>query len=214
MPHPAPRPLDALRQHTRAVILTAEGCALSDALCDLAAQSSTPCEIVDDPLMAVAALTVIEREGDASERPALVLAERQIDDLDGLFAVVRTRLRRVSVWVFEADIAIEIQRGQVQEAPDAPPRAASPRASGITPPQLRIARTAEPPAHATTLGHGSAALVDGVQDGGAFGEEQLDGDAEDPPGPSGNAVTPEELEMLLDLFEGDRGPRRDDGGGR
>jgi hypothetical protein len=214
LPHPAPRPLDALRQHTRAVILTAEGCALSDALRGLAAQSSTPCEIVDDPLMAVAALTVIEREGDASERPALVLAERQIDDLDGLFAVIRTRLRRVSVWVFEADIAIEIQRGQVQEAPDAPPRAASPRTSGITPPQLRIARTAEPPAHATTLGHGSAALVDGVQDGGAFGEEQLDGDAEDPPGPSGNAVTPEELEMLLDLFEGDRGPRRDDGGGR
>ena len=214
MPHPAPRPLDALRQHTRAVILTAEGCALSDALRGLAAQSSTPCEIVDDPLMAVAALTVIEREGDASERPALVLAERQIDDLDGLFAVIRTRLRRVSVWVFEADIAIEIQRGQVQEAPDAPPRAASPRTSGITPPQLRIARTAEPPVHATTLGHGSAALVDGVQDGGAFGEEQLDGDAEDPPGPSGNAVTPEELEMLLDLFEGDRGPRRDDGGGR
>ena len=214
MPHPAPRPLDALRQHTRAVILTAEGCALSDALRGLAAQSSTPCEIVDDPLMAVAALTVIEREGDASERPALVLAERQIDDLDGLFAGIRTRLRRVSVWVFEADIAIEIQRGLVQEAPDAPPRAASPRTSGITPPQLRIARTAEPPAHATTLGHGSAALVDGVQDGGAFGEEQLDGDAEDPPGPSGNAVTPEELEMLLDLFEGDRGPRRDDGGGR
>ncbi|MCX5650417.1 MAG: hypothetical protein NTU45_03370 [Planctomycetota bacterium] len=169
---------------------------------------------MDDPLMAVAALTVIEREGDASERPALVLAERQIDDLDGLFAVIRTRLRRVSVWVFEADIAIEIQRGLVQEAPDAPPRAASPRTSGITPPQLRIARTAEPPVHATTLGHGSAALVDGVQDGGAFGEEQLDGDAEDPPGPSGNAVTPEELEMLLDLFEGDRGPRRDDGGGR
>lgn len=214
MPHPAPRPLDALRQHTRAVILTAEGCALSDALRGLAAQSSTPCEIVDDPLMAVAALTVIEREGDASERPALVLAERQIDDLDGFFAVIRTRLRRVSVWVFEADIAIEIQRGLVQEAPDAPPRAASPRTSGITPPQLRIARTAEPPVHATTLGHGSAALVDGVQDGGAFGEEQLDGDAEDPPGPSGNAVTPEELEMLLDLFEGDRGPRRDDGGGR
>jgi hypothetical protein len=203
-----------LRQHTRAVILTAEGCALSDALRGLAAQSSTPCEIVDDPLMAVAALTVIEREGDASERPALVLAERQIDDLDGFFAVIRTRLRRASVWVFEADIAIEIQRGQVQEAPDAPPRAASPRTSGITPPQLRIARTAEPPVHATTLGHGSAALVDGVQDGGAFGEEQLDGDAEDPPGPSGNAVTPEELEMLLDLFEGDRGPRRDDGGGR
>ena len=164
--------------------------------------------------MAVAALTVIEREGDASERPALVLAERQIDDLDGLFAVVRTRLRRVSVWVFEADIAIEIQRGQVQEAPDSPPRAAPPRASGITPPQLRIARTAEPPAHATTLGHGSAAVVDGVQGGGAFGEEQLDGDAEDPPGPSGNAVTPEELEMLLDLFEGDRGPRHDDGARR
>jgi len=210
LPHPAPRPLDALRQHTRAVILTAEGCALSDALRDLAAQSSTPCEIVDDPLMAVAALTVIEREGDASERPALVLAERQIDDLDGLFAVVRTRLRRVSVWVFEADIAIEIQRGQVQEAPDAPPRAASPRASGITPPPLRIARTAEPSTHATNLGHGSASLIDAVQGGGALGEEPFDGSAEDPPGPSGNAVTPEELEMLLDLFEGDRGPRHDD----
>jgi hypothetical protein len=40
----------------------------------------------------------------------------------------------------------------------------------------------------------------------------IDEPEEDPPGPSGNTVTAEELEMLLDLFDGDRPTKRDDGG--
>jgi hypothetical protein len=174
----------------------------------LVARSGTRCEIVDHPLMAVASLSVIEREGDAHERAALVVAERQIDDLDGLFSVIRTRLQRMSVWVFEADFAIEIQRGHVPEVPEATPRTSPPRAAGSTPPTLRITHTVEPPPEDPAPGS-SAQL-----DGGARVDGRLDEHPEDPPGPSGNAVTPEELEMLLDLFEGDRGTRRDDGGER
>ena len=208
MPLPAPRPLDALRQLPRAAILTAEGCQLSDALRGLVVRSGTRCEVVDHPLLAMAALTEIEREGDARERGALVVAERQIDDLDGLFAAIRARLQRMSIWVFEADIAIEVQRGQVAEPVEPAPRSPSARIVGSTAPTLRITRSTEPPPPPTSTAPGAGILVDSVA-GVANGEP-----AEDPPGPSGNTVTPEELEMLLDLFEGDRAPRRDEGGAR
>lgn len=218
MPLSAPRPLDALRQHTRAVILTADGCELSDDLRELAAGSGVRCEFVDDPLMAVAALTVIEREAKSPERAALVVAERQIDDLGGLFATIRSRLQRVAIWVFEADIAIEVQRGQGAapvEFADLTQRESAPRSIGttapnltapnltppnLTAPSLRITRPADPP----EAPRNSPAPVDA----------DLAETPEDPPGPSGNAVTAEELEMLLDFFDRDQPPRRDDGGPR
>ena len=87
--------------------------------------------------MAVAALTVIEREAKSPERAALVVAERQIDDLGGLFATIRSRLQRVAIWVFEADIAIEVQRGQgvaPVESADSTQREPAPRSIGTTAP--------------------------------------------------------------------------------
>lgn len=204
MPLPAPRPLDALRQHSRAVVLTAEGCELSDALRVLCARSGTRCEVVDHPLMAMAALTVVDRESDGRDRAALVVAERQIDDLDGLFSAIRARLQRMSIWVFEADIAIEVQRGHVAEPLEGAPRVTPPRSVGSTAPTLRITRTTEPPPPPPRA----------APDAAAPDERRLDDGAEDPPGPSGNSVTPEELEMLLDMFESDRSPRHDDGGNR
>lgn len=200
MPLSAPRPLDALRQYTRAVILTAEGCQLSDEVRGLATRSGVRCEFVDHPLLAVAALTTIEREAKAAERAALVVAERQIDDLGGLFATVRSRLQRIAIWVFEADIAIEVQRGQAAETPEPAPRETAPRAVGSTAPALRISRPADSPVAQRPAAPAAA--------------PDLEDAVEDPPGPSGNSVTAEELEMLLNLFENDQPPRRDDGGSR
>lgn len=200
MPLTAPRPLDALRQYNRAVILTAEGCRLSDDLRGLTVRSGARCELVDHPLLAVAALTNAEREAKSPERTALVVAERQIDDLGGLFATVRSRLQRVAIWVFEADIAIEVQRGQGVDVAEPSAREPAPRSIGSTAPALRISRPAEPTAP--------------QRPAAAPAEPDLEEAPEDPPGPSGNSVTAEELEMLLDLFERDQPPRRDDGGAR
>ena len=224
MPLPAPRPLDALRQYTRAVILTADGCQLSDDLGALAARSGVRCEFVDHPLLAVAALTTIEREAKPPERAALIVAERQIDDLDGLFSTVRSRLQRIAIWVFEADIAIEVQRGQGVETPEPAPRERAVRAVGSTAPALRISRPPEPPAAWRTAAPSVEAELDRAPEGaseGAFEHPSAgpsagasDDAPEDPPGPSGNSVTAEELEMLLNLFERDLPPRHDDGGAR
>ena len=155
---------------------------------------------MDHPLLAVAALTNAEREAKSPERTALVVAERQIDDLGGLFATVRSRLQRVAIWVFEADIAIEVQRGQGVDVAEPSAREPAPRSIGSTAPALRISRPAEPTAP--------------QRPAAAPAEPDLEEAPEDPPGPSGNSVTAEELEMLLDLFERDQPPRRDDGGAR
>ena len=198
MPLPAPRPLDALRQLTRAVILTAEGCELSDTLRAVAVRAGTAFEVVDHPLAAVAALVGIEREG-AAERAALVVAERQIDDLDGLFATIRSRMQRISIWVFEAELAIEVQRGTVPVQTTTEPREGAARPTPSAVPTLRISRVSEP-----------TPAVDAPPN-----QQETEPDlADDPPEASGSTVTAEVLEMLLELFEGDRPPRPDGGGAR
>jgi len=196
LPLPAPIPLDALRQLTRAVVLTAEGCELSDDLRAVALRSGVTCEVVDHPLAAVAALVGIEREG-STDRAALVVAERQIDDLDGLFATIRSRMQRISIWVFEADFAIDAQRGAAPPPTKTEQRDGAPRPTPSAVPTLRISRVSEPAAVADAPGKQAEAEAD---------------PAEDPPEASGNTVTAEELKMLLDLFEDDR-PSLPDGGG-
>jgi hypothetical protein len=206
MPMPAPTPVDALRQHSRAVVLTGRGGAVSRALQQTIDASEARCEILGHPLLALAELIHIERsprEADAP-RPTLVVADREIDDLAPLFAAVRTHLPQLAIWVFEGDIAIEIQRGQLDARPaqldarpaqlDARPAQLEARPAQLEArhtPTLRIAPAPPPePTRATSaVAAGEHEAVSGSGD-------------EDPPGPSGNTVTPEELEMLLDLFDG------------
>lgn len=203
MPLSAPSPLDALRQYTRAVILTADGCALSDDLRAVTSRSGARCEFVDHPLLAIAALTCLERESKSVDRAALVVAERHIDDLGALFSTIRTRLQRIAIWVFESDIAIEVHRGQTAEPTEAARKAASPRESqapaiGSMAPKLRITRPAE----------AVAAPPPPTDD---LDPERVH---EDPPGPSGNTVTPEELALLLNIWEQDDDPPPAAGGKR
>jgi hypothetical protein len=178
------------------VVLTGRGGAVSRALQQTIDASGARCEILGHPLLALAELIHIERfprEADAP-RPTLVVADREIDDLAPLFAAVRTHLPQLAIWVFEGDIAIEIQRGQLDARPaqlDARPAQLDARpAQQDARPALRIAPAPPPePTRATSaVTAGEHEAVSGSGD-------------EDPPGPSGNTVTPEELEMLLDLFD-------------
>jgi hypothetical protein len=181
------------------VVLTGRGGAVSRALQQTIDASEARCEILGHPLLALAELIHIERsprEADAP-RPTLVVADREIDDLAPLFAAVRTHLPQLAIWVFEGDIAIEIQRGQLDARPaqlEARPAQQETRPAQQETrhtPALRIAPAPPPePTRATSaVAAGEHEAVSGSGD-------------EDPPGPSGNTVTPEELEMLLDLFDG------------
>ena len=192
MPMPAPTPVDALRQHSRAVVLTGRGGAVSRALQQTIDASGARCEILGHPLLALAELIHIERSPREADTPrlTLVVADREIDDLAPLFAAVRTHLPQLAIWVFEGEIAIEIQRGQVETRPAQQDARPAQQETRHTPP-LRIAPAPPPEPTRTT----SAVTA------GEHGAVSGSGD-EDPPGPSGNTVTPEELEMLLDLFDG------------
>lgn len=207
MPTTAPSPLDALRHHSRAVVLTAEGRRLSDRLGETLRRSGLAFEVADHPLLAMAILTGMERDASAQDRPCLVIAERHLDDLDGLFAAIRARLSRVAIWVFEADIAIEVRRGQPAEAPRAAPREplriVEPRRGGRAGGDSTATRERDSAAHARD--HSFAASLE---------DPDLEGSRQDPLEPSGQAVTPAELEMLLDPLEGDQQPPPGDGGRR
>ncbi|MFM7135128.1 MAG: hypothetical protein ACKO0W_12535 [Planctomycetota bacterium] len=203
MATPTPRPADALRQHTRAVVLTAPGGDISPVLLDQIRDSTVPFELIGHPLVAMAELSRLEREAKPEgepERTALVVCERDdFDDLNGLFDAVRSRLPRVSIWVFAGGLSVEVQRGRSSEPPAAPAR----------PPVARDAAPARPtPRSAPTL-RITEAPVPQAPEG-----VEADVDQEDSP-KGGETVTPEELEMLLDLFEPP--PDRDrpsPGGGR
>jgi len=199
MPMPAPKPLDALRQHTHAVVLTAGDGAISDFVAHALHAARIRHDFIRHPLLAMARLTTLARDarGNAADRPALVVSDRQIDDLSPLFSAIRSRLGRVSIWVFEAELAIEVQRGHSPDVPTPPVTEAPARPGSHTPPPLRIAGVGDAP---------SATLGRDLPDAGP----PADRDA-DPLEPSGESVTAAELKMLLDMFEpgSDDGPSRD-----
>lgn len=217
MPLPAPRPLDALRQHTHAVILTAGDGVLSGQLRGTVGESGVESQVIGHPILAMARLTNLCRgsRGEPNDRPALVVTDRQIDDLSPLFAAVRDRLPRVSIWVFEADLAIEIQRGQHLDAPKppSPPTPAKPHRRDIrpAPPALRIAGVSPDAAAPDPIRHAERSPLAADADFGVGGGNDLgmigdgletDRDL-DPLEPSGDSVTRAELEMLLDPSDPD-----------
>ena len=187
MPLPAPKPVDALRQHTRAVVLTSADGSVSPLLLDAIQDSGIACELIGHPLVAMAELVRLEQHSeqrspsgsDGGESTALVIADQErLEDLSTLFDSVMLRLPQVSIWIIAGDIAIEVQRGRPPET------SATPTPSGT--PRLRIAGE---PASEPKPPVARAASSD-------------------------ESVTAAELEMLLDFNEEDhrRGDR--DGGRR
>jgi len=178
VPLPAPKPVDALRHHTRAVVLTSADGDVSPLLLDAIRDSGIPCELIGHPLIAMAELVRLESsapaEADANERTALVVADRdRLEDLSALFRAVRLRIPQVSIWVVAGDdIAIEVQRARFPD-PLSPSDTAPSRTpiAGSGGPRLRIVQETtevKPPAKR------------GVSD---------------------ESVTPEEIEMLLGLSD-------------
>jgi len=180
VPLPAPKPVDALRHHTRAVVLTSADGDVSDVLLNAMKDSGTPCELIGHPLIAMAELVRLENsapgELDADERTALVVADHDcLEDLSPLFAAVRLRIPQVSIWVVAGEIAIEVQRARNSDpAPSGDKASSRPPTNSSTGPELRIV-------------HGSTEVKPPSK-----------------PGVGETSVTPEELEMLLGLPEEQR----------
>lgn len=203
---PAPTPLDALRQHTQAVVLTAPDGEVSPQLMAAIRDSGVPCELIGHPLVAMAELARLERDlrgAGSGERTALVVSDRdQWDDLSLLFEVVRERLSRVSIWILAGQLAIEVHRGRASEHAARPSEPAAPIERSFAPmtartppgkPNLRIVEPHDaPPRDAPALRDGDDA-------------EPLDENADTR---SAEAVTSAEIEMLLDLFDGPEGEGR------
>ena len=116
---PAPKPVDALRQYSRAVVLISAQGDAAPTLLDAIRDSEVPCQLIGHPLVAMAELIRLEqdnRQGSA-ERTALIVADdERIDQLDSLFHAVRVRLPRVAIWVIAGDFAVQVQRASTGES--------------------------------------------------------------------------------------------------
>lgn len=117
LPLPAPKPVDALRQHTRAVVLISADGEASPSLLDAIRDSEIPCELIGHPLLAMAELVRLEKDNRLhAERTALFVADdERIEQLSPLFASVRVRLPQVAIWVIAGEFAVQVQRATVQD---------------------------------------------------------------------------------------------------
>ena len=225
MPLPAPKPVDALRQHTRAVVLISADGDASPALLDSIRDSEVPCELIGHPVVAMAELVRLER-GDRrrEERTALFVADdERIEQLASLFQAVRMRLPQVAIWVIAGDLAVQVQRATVVDAA-AESRFGSAGASsnGISGTASNDARTAPRPGtpklrivehdvddEADAESDTEAETATDNQGGNQHDNADADADARDPEpdeiasASRATSLTAEELDMLLGWEDGD-----------
>ncbi len=205
-------PSSVLRSHDRAVILTAANGVVTPEVQRAISDSGASVQLISRPLSAMAALVALEKSAQsAPTRPLLVIADRDIGDLDPLFSSVRSRLPRVAIWVFERNITVRLCAGIESRAdqPKTEARASSsasepsrPRFAPTKPPQLRIAHSDEEVSDALEVERALDASAQ-ARDG------ELD---EEPLGASGSAVTAEEYAMLLELLQPPPNRGADSGG--
>jgi hypothetical protein len=186
----------------RAVVLLGPDAEVPDGFDEALDASGTLFEVVRHPLLAAAELVRLERDvrqsGSAS-RTTFWVVGRDIDDLEDLLQTVRASLPRVSARIFVQGARLTIFDGE----PVTPkPSDGSDRAGPTTVPfsdrrRLRLSRDPLDAADAPTAPTVSAPPASQMDaDGDPRGEHD-----EDPPGPSGSAPTPEEIEMLLSMFD-------------
>ena len=190
MPLPAPKPVDALRQHTRAVVLVAADGDTSPALLDAIRDSEIPCELIGHPVVAMAELVRLEQDNRrGEERTALFVADdERIEQLSGLFQAVRNRLPHVAIWVIAGELAVQVQRATATDA------ARAERPAPRSAPQLRIVEPTGPEepqaSQAIEPKPRPAARAPLVE------EDESDARI-DPNAAHSTAITAEELDMLL-----------------
>jgi hypothetical protein len=221
---PAPKPVDALRQHTRAVVLISADGEASPALLDSIRDSEIPCELIGHPVIAMAELVRLEKDNrHHAERTALVVADdERIEQLASLFQAVRTRLPQVAIWVIAGDLAVQVQRATVQEfqaPPAASPRTSSaPRVGPRAAPRLRIVEAGPDVEESTATAHEASTIEVKAsgRDGKAVGHTPADVQTEPPLEDLNHStkLTAEELDMLLGWDDHDAPERGPSGGGR
>lgn len=197
---------DSNREPDRAVVLLGPAADAPSDFEDALGPSGTLFEVVRHPLLAAADLVRLERDvrlSGSSSRTTLWVVGREIDDLGELFQSVRTHLPRVSVRVLVQGERLTVFEGAIEpaRAPEVPP---APRADARGPsrrPTLRYTGDADGP-DGTMPASASTDLPATRPDAGTAEYARVEHD-EDPPGPSGSAPTPEELEMLLSMFDED-----------
>lgn len=215
MPLPAPKPVEALRQHTRAVVLISSDGETDPGLLDAIRDSEIPCELIGHPLVAMAELVRLEQDNrHGEERTALFVADdERIEQLSALFQSVRVRLPQVSIWVIAGDLAVQVQRGSapIVRAPSAAAvvETVPTRNSARGSPQLRIVQAdAQRPLSDDGPSSDRAERPNGKVDDEADGDE---GAAEGQP--HSTALTAEELDMLLGFGDEDDPTRGGPGDG-
>ncbi len=194
---PSLNPGEVFRRFTCAVVLTDVKAAAGDVLLESIRRADLKTVFTTHPLSAWASLLQLEFLGADTEhgserQTALFVLDRDgWDDLSLLFARVRGLLPDVSVWILADALAIEVYSGLTHRAGVGAPieyAAAPPAAS--TGPNLRIVGTeveeprVVPPARVEVL-------------------EETDAPEHDPDATPTNAVSSEELAMLLELFDED-----------
>lgn len=211
MPLPAPKPVEALRQHTRAVVLISSEGETDPRLLDAIRDSEIACELIGHPLVAMAELVRLEQDNrHGEERTALFVADdERIEQLAALFQAVRVRLPQVSIWVIAGDLAVQVQRGSASTARAASPAAVVetlPARSAVrSAPQLRIVQS---DAHRPLSGAGpeidrAQRAVGKLDDKSGVGESDAENDAESDDVRASESethstsLTAEELDMLL-----------------
>lgn len=209
MPLPAPKPVDALRQHTRAVVLVSADGDTSSSLLDAIRDSEIPCELIGHPVVAMAELVRLEQDNRrGEERTALFVADdERIEQLSGLFQAVRNRLPHVAIWVIAGELAVQVQRASAVEAarPERPAQRGAP--------QLRIVEPSaadEQPASRTVEPKPDAPRRPSVE----ANEPDESDDRIDPNASHSTAITAEELDMLLGFGDDEPTDGRSGPGGR
>ena len=215
MPLPAPKPVDALRQHTRAVVLISADGDASPALLDSIRDSEVPCELIGHPVVAMAELVRLEH-GDRrrEERTALFVADdERIEQLASLFQAVRMRLPQVAIWVIAGDLAVQVQRATVVDAAaESRFGSAGPSSNGISGTASNDARTAPRPGtpKLRIVEHDADAEAETAADDQHRDQlDNADADARDPEpdeiasASRATSLTAEELDMLLGWEDGD-----------
>ena len=210
MPLPAPKPVDALRQHTRAVVLVSADGDASSTLLDAIRDSEIPCELIGHPLVAMAELVRLEQDNRlGSERTALFVADdERIEQLSTLFQAVRNRLPHVAIWVIAGDLAVLVQRAV------APETAQPVRPAGKTAPQLRIVDAAPDRVIGPRPAGRATKDIKSIETA-AQTDASDESDARiDPNAAHSTAITAEELDMLLGFGDEDPSERGERPGGR
>jgi hypothetical protein len=202
-----PFPSDSNAEPDRAVVLLGPDAEAPDGFDGVLDASRTLFEVVRHPLLAAAELVRLERDvrqsGSAS-RTTLWVVDRDIADLGDLFQMMRTSLPRVPARILVQGERLTVIEGASDAAKPSDGAARSGPAPAPSPDRrpLRL-RHADDRFNPTAASPGPTATEPPANRADATGDprEEREEHEEDPPGPSGSAPTPEEIEMLLSMFD-------------